>query len=131
MTIQETKPFGIPKSLLGQPVPDVLVRLSGLMATGDDPNLHLSHIIVIANRMEGVWYVCTIHPSVQIKSPDDTLGTCLELDDIEADELLRRVEAWIRDSESVEFVPGPLVPRSTEDPDNIEGHILVRAGEAQ
>lgn len=131
MTIRETIPLNIPKELHEKAIDPQLLRESGISAIGDSAKFILSHVVVTANRMGGVWYGYAVHPSVQVRSEADVLGGFIENDPVDAHELLDRAEGWIRGSDTVEFAPGPMAHQHFDDPDIAMGHILVRATDVQ
>lgn len=125
MTIKELQSFGVPGELHKKPIHEAFLAASGITDSADSSQLNLAHIIISAGRLNGKWHAFAVHPNKQ----EDTLGAFIENENIDAGELLRRAENWIRKSEATEFVPGIMVHSPSEDPNIALGHILVRAAE--
>ncbi len=129
MTINETKPFGLPQSAYERPVHEALLKACDIDEFADQSTLHLAHIIVTANKIDGRWYAYAIDPYNPPTTPDEAYGSFQEDDAIDARELLSRAEQWIRESGATEWVPGRIIQFPDEDPRAAMGHLLVRASE--
>ncbi len=127
MTIQETKPFGVPQEVYGRVIPEVLLNLAGIVV--ENPvGSRLVHVAFTAAKFENDWFVLAHEPAKMPIDPSDTWGSFIEDNaTLDLEGVLAVAEGWVRNSACVEWVPGSMI--SFKNPDNASegiGNLLVR-----
>lgn len=131
MAINTQKAFSTPRSMYGKPVDDVLLRACGISPGQGD--VGLAHVVVTAAIVGSSWHVYLVDPSNPPSASEDALGYFTEDSLVLSPRgVLSATDKWLRESSSVEWMPGPVIPGDDcSNPANALGHVLVRASDTQ
>ncbi len=128
MTIEQIKAINIPPNIHERPIMESLLEASGISDKSDSSKFNLAHIAIMASKLDHKWFVFAIDPANLAEDSDKSLGSFKEDGELSNIEILETAEDWLRNSDSIDFIPGKIITLNNEsDPDFSIGHILLRA----
>jgi hypothetical protein len=145
MTIRHevTQEFGIPRAQLLKPINGELLEIIGRYAP-DVRSVAPAELLLSLVLLEGYSYGGQSSWGMVARSAhagdeaEPIFGSALVRDDADAritsEEALQAGAEWIRSSQTVEFMPGPVLPLTVPEDmktSGVAGLLLVRAVEAQ